>query len=170
MSVWPVTSMFKSSPQIKFADLKTVVTTRITFNQLPFLWRTDFIKLSSEKVLVPITIELDNRNLEFKKEMQFNRASVNVYGMVTTLQGRIEAEFENEISAEYTDEFFEAGKSKRSIYQKIVMLNAGQRYRLDLILKDLNSKYVGSMSYRDHGAEVRWRRAAVEHYHPGERA
>ncbi len=134
-------------PQIKFADLKGVVTTRVTYTQLPYSMRTDFIRLSTAKVLVPITVELDNKNLEFKKEMQFNRAQVNVYGQVTTLQGRIAAEFENEISAEYTDEFFEAGKNKRSIYQKIVMLDAGQRYRLDLILKDLNSNYVGSMSY-----------------------
>jgi hypothetical protein len=109
--------------------------------------RTDFIRLSTAKVLMPITIELDNKNLEFKKELEFNRAKVNVYGQITTLQGRIAAEFENEISAEYTDQFFEAGKNKRSIYQKIVMLDAGQRYRLDLILKDLNSNYVGSMSY-----------------------
>lgn len=134
-------------PQIKFADLKGVVTTRITYTQLPYSMRTDFIRLSTSKVLVPITIELDNINLQFKREMQFNRASVNVYGQITTLQGRIAAEFENTISAEYTDEFFEAGKTKRSIYQKIVMLDAGQRYRLDLILKDLNSNYVGSMSY-----------------------
>lgn len=134
-------------PQIKFADLKGVVTTRVTYTQLPYSMRTDFIRLSTSKVLVPITIELDNKNLEFKKEMQFNRAEVNVYGQVTTLQGRIAAEFENKISAEYTDEFFEGGKNKRSIYQKIVMLDAGQRYRLDLILKDLNSNYVGSMSY-----------------------
>jgi GWxTD domain-containing protein len=134
-------------PQIKFADLKGVVQTRITYTQLPYTMRTDFIKLSSANVLVPITIELDNKNLEFKKESQFNRASVNVYGVVTTLQGRIAAEFENTISAEYTDEFFEAGKNKRSIYQNIVKLEAGQRYRLDLILKDLNSNYVGSMSY-----------------------
>lgn len=134
-------------PQIKFADLKGVVTTRVTYTQLPYSMRTDFIRLSTAKVLVPITVEIDNKNLEFKKEMQFNRAHVNVYGQVTTLQGRIAAEFENEISAEYTDEFFEAGKNKRSTYQKIVMLDAGQRYRLDLILKDFNSNYVGSMSY-----------------------
>jgi GWxTD domain-containing protein len=134
-------------PQIKFADLKGVVTTRITYSQLPYAMRTDFIRLSPTRVLVPITIELDNKNLEFKKEMQFNRARVNVYGQVTNLRGIIAAEFENEISAEYTDEFFEAGKNKRSIYQKTVLLDAGQRYRLDLILKDLNSNYVGSMSY-----------------------
>jgi GWxTD domain-containing protein len=134
-------------PQIKFADLKGQVTTRVTYTQLPYSMRTDFLRLSTTKVLVPITIELDNKNLEFKKEQQFNRASVNVYGEVTTLQGRVAAEFEDTISAEYTDEFFEAGKTKRSTYQKIVMLDAGQRYRLDLVLKDLNSNYIGSMSY-----------------------
>jgi GWxTD domain-containing protein len=134
-------------PQIKFADLKGVVTTRVTYSQLPYAMRTDFIRLSPARVLVPITIELNNGSLEFKKEMQFNRAQVNVYGQITNLRGMIAAEFENTISAEYTDELFEAGKRKRSIYQKIVLLEAGQRYRLDLILKDLNSNYVGSMSY-----------------------
>jgi len=134
-------------PQLKFEDLRGIVTTRITYSQLAYSMRTDFIRLSSDKVLVPITIELDNKNLEFKKELQFNRAQVNVYGCVTSLQGRIMAEFENTISAEYTDETFEQGKNKRSTYQKIVALPPGQRYRLDLILKDLNGGNVGSMTY-----------------------
>jgi GWxTD domain-containing protein len=134
-------------PQLKFEDLKGVVNTRIYYNQLPYKMRTDFIRLSSDKVLVPITIELDNKDLEFKKELQFNRAQVNVYGMVTSLQNRILAEFEHTISAEYTDETFEQGKNKRSIYQKIVALPPGQRVRLDLILKDLNGSNVGSMTY-----------------------
>ena len=133
-------------PQMKFADLKGIVSTRIIYNQLPYRMRTDFIRISATKVMVPITIELDNKNLEFKKEMGFNRASVNVYGEITTLQARIAGEFEHTISTEYTDEFFEAGKNKRSIYQAIVFLDAGQRYRLDLILRDLNSGYVGSLS------------------------
>jgi len=134
-------------PQVKFADLKGVVNTRIYYNQLPYKMRTDFIRLSSDKVLVPITIELDNKDLEFKKELQFNRAQVNVYGMVTSLQNRILAEFEHTISAEYTDETFDQGKNKRSIYQKIVALPPGQRVRLDLILKDLNGSKIGSMTY-----------------------
>jgi len=134
-------------PQLKFEDLKGIVTTRITYNQLPYSLRTDFIKLSSDRVLVPITIELENKNLDFKRELQFNRATVNVYGLVSSLQNRIISEFENTITAEYTDEFFEQGKNKRSIFQKIVMVQPGQRYKLDLILKDLTSGYVGSMSY-----------------------
>jgi GWxTD domain-containing protein len=135
------------TPEVKFTDLKGIVTTRVTYNQLPYTMRTDFIKLAADKVLVPITIELNNKDLLFKKEMNFNRASVNVYGEVISLTNAITAEFENEISAEYTDEFFEQGKTKRSIYQKMVQLRPGQRYRLDLVLKDLNSGYIGSESY-----------------------
>src|SRR3989449_1193701 len=53
-------------PQIKFEDLKSMVTTKVTFNTLPYDLRADFIRLGSDKVLVPITVELQNRNLEFK--------------------------------------------------------------------------------------------------------
>jgi GWxTD domain-containing protein len=146
-------------PQVKFDDLKSVVTTKITYNTLPYSVRTDFIKLSSDKVLVPITIELSNKDLEFKREMDVNRASVNVYGTVTNLTGRIMAEFEDVISTEYMDEYFEQGKNKRSEYQKIVALPPGQRYKLDLVLKDVNSKNVGALQqgisvpkYEDSGA------------------
>jgi len=130
-------------PQIKFEDLKGIVTTKVSFNQLPYDMRADFIRLSSDKVLVPITMELQNKTLAFKKEFEFNRAAVNVYGLVTGLTGRIFAEFEHVISVEYTDPNFETGKTQRSEYQKIVALPPGQRYKLDLVLKDINSGYVG---------------------------
>jgi len=133
-------------PQIKFDDLRSIVTTHVTFNQLPYDFRTDFIRLSSDKVLVPITVELQNKNLEFKKELDFNRAAVNVYGLVTSLTGRIIAEFEHVITVEYTDQFFEQGKQNRSIYQKIVALPPGQRFKLDLVLKDINSENTGVIS------------------------
>ena len=135
-------------PQIKFEDLKSMVTTKVTFNTLPYDLRADFIRLGSDKVLVPITVELQNRNLEFKKErdLDVNRGAVNVYGLVTGLTGRIIAEFEHVISVEYTDQFFEAGKQNRSVYQKIVALPPGQRFKLDLVLKDVNSGNVGIIS------------------------
>ncbi len=132
-------------PQIKFTDLKSVVTTNVTYNQLPYDMRADFIRLSNDKVLVPITIELRNKDLTFKKELDFNRAAVNVYGIVTNLTGRIMAEFEDVISQEYTDPFFDQGKNQRSEYQKIIGLPPGQRFKLDLVLKDINSGYVGNL-------------------------
>jgi GWxTD domain-containing protein len=133
-------------PKIKFEDLKTVVTSRVSYNSLPYNVRTDFIRLSADKVLVPITMEISNKNLEFKRELNVNRASVNVYGMVTNLSGRIMWEFEDVIASEFSDESFEAGKNKRSEYQKIISLPPGQRYKLDLVLKDVNSKNIGPKS------------------------
>jgi hypothetical protein len=138
-------NLFKP-PAIKFEDLKAIVTTNVTFNLLPYDVRTDFIRLGSEKVLVPITIELQNRELEFKKELDFNRAIVNVYGIVTGLTGRILAEFEHVITNDYLDQVFEQGKQNRSIYQKIVALPPGQRFKLDLVLKDVNSGKTGVYS------------------------
>ncbi len=133
-------------PAIKFTDLKNIsITTTITYNQLPYDLRADFIRLSSDKVLVPLTVELQNKDLQFKKELDFNRAAVNVYGIVTNLTGRIMAEFEDVISQEYTDQFFDQGKQQRSEYQKIVGLPPGQRFKLDLVLKDINSGYVGHL-------------------------
>jgi hypothetical protein len=133
-------------PKIKFDDLKTSVSTHITYDLLSYDYKTDYIKLSPDKVLVPITIEFNNADLEFKREQGFNRAKVNVYGIVTSLSGRIAAEWEDEISKDFNDVYFYQGKNKPSEYQRIVALPPGQRYRLDLVMKDINSKKMGSMS------------------------
>ena len=138
-------SLFRPPP-IKFDDLKAIVTTNVTYNTLPFYVRTDYIRLGSDKVLVPITLELQNSELEFKKELDFNRAIVNVYGIVTGLTGRILSEFEHTITNEYLDQHFEQGKQNRSIFQKIIALPPGQRFKLDLVVKDVNSEKIGVYS------------------------
>jgi GWxTD domain-containing protein len=130
-------------PQIKFEDLKVAVSTRVSYEPLQYNIRLDYVRLSSDKVLVPITVDISNQELEFTKEMDVNRASLNVYGMVTTLTGRIQYEFEDEIAAEFSDENFEFGKNQRSQFQKLISLPPGQRYKLDLVLKDVNSEKMG---------------------------
>ncbi len=133
-------------PLIRFEDLKGIVTTKIIYDTLPYSTRIDYIKLSSEKVLVPITIELDNKELEFKKERSLNSATVNVYGLVSSLTGRIITEWDDRITNEFTDLRFPRGKEQHSVYQHIVALPPGLRYKLDLVLKDANSKGMGTQS------------------------
>jgi hypothetical protein len=133
-------------PQIRFEDLRSVVTAHITYTALPFNVRTDFIRLSEDRVLVPITIEINNSDLEFRKERDFNRARVNVYGIITGLTNRIHAEWEDEFDRDFLDIFFHEGQTRRSTFQRMVALPPGQRYKLDLVLRDVNSKKVGSMS------------------------
>jgi GWxTD domain-containing protein len=132
--------------KINFQDLKTSVAVHVYYDTLPYSIKTDFIKLSDKRVLVPITIELDNSELEFKKEQNINSAKVNVYGIVTALTGKIVAEWEDVISKDFNDLYFFQGKDKSCEYQRIVALDPGQRYRLDLVLKDVNSKKSGTMN------------------------
>jgi hypothetical protein len=130
-------------PQIKYEDLKVAVSARVTTNPLKYNVRTDYLRLSADKILVPITLDISNQYLEFKKELDVNRASLNVYGVITTLTGRVAWEFEEEIAAEFSDANFEEGKNQHSHYQKMVSLPVGQRYKLDLVLKDVNSEKLG---------------------------
>jgi GWxTD domain-containing protein len=131
-------------PEIKFDDLKSIVTTNVTYSSLPYDVRTDYIKLSSDRVLVPITVEVNNKDLEFKKEQNYNKATVNVYGIATGLNNKIIAEFEDVIAVEFADEMFEHGKNQRSEYQHIVAVPPGQKFKLELVLEDLKSKSVGN--------------------------
>jgi GWxTD domain-containing protein len=132
-------------PKIKFTGFNSSVTAEVYYD-LPYDIKTDFIKLSANRVLVPITIELKNSDLEFKREQGINRAKVSVYGKVTGLNGRIESEWEDEISRDFNDLYFFKGKNKSSEYQQLVALSPGQRYKLDLVLKDINSKKMGTMT------------------------
>jgi GWxTD domain-containing protein len=133
-------------PQIKFDDLKTMVTTHVSYNNLSYAVRADFLKLSPDKVLVPVTLEIDNKILQFKKDLNVNKAVANIYGCITGLNNRIAKEFDDTITLEYSDEAFEQGKNARSEYQKIVWLPPGQRYKLDMVLEDVNSKKDGILS------------------------
>ena len=133
-------------PKIKFEDLKSVVTTNVTYSSLDFDIRTDYLRLTEDKVLVPISVEINNSQLEFKKDKEFNRAKLNVYGIVTGLTNKILAEWEEESVRDFLDLYFDQAMEKSSAYQRIIMLPPGQRYKLDLVLKDVNSKKVGFVS------------------------
>jgi GWxTD domain-containing protein len=135
-------------PKIKFPDLKTLVTTNVYYDDLPYDVKTDFIKLTAEKALALITINLNNSDLEFKREQDINRAKVNVYGIVTGLNYRIRAEWDDEIGRNFNDLYFFEGKNKSSKYQRMIALSPGQLYKLDLVLKDANSKKMGTTTIR----------------------
>lgn len=130
-------------PQVKFNDLKALVTHRITDNLLPFDVRTDFIRLTDEQVLVPITVQIANRNLEFQNKNGVMHATLDIFGQLSTLSGRIAATFENSLVLDVPKDEFTAYESHRSVYQKIIPLRPG-RYKLTVVLKDDNSGHMGS--------------------------
>ena len=46
-----------SAPAVKFKDLEEVVTHKINVNLMPFDVRADFVRVTGDTVLVPITIQ-----------------------------------------------------------------------------------------------------------------
>ena len=136
-------------PEIKFKDLEAIVTTKLSYNLLPFRFRTDFVRVTEDSVLTPITILLQNKDLAFQEQQGIHRAMIHVYGKVTGINGRVApgGVFEDTISQDIPDALFKQGLDSASIHQKIIPLRPGL-YKLDLVLKDINSGNVGTVSQR----------------------
>lgn len=134
-------------PEIKFKDLETIVTTKLSYNLLPFNFRADFVRVTEQTVLTPITIQLQNKDLAFQEQDSVHRALVHIYGKVTSITGRVAQIFEDTISQDIPDALFQRTLDNASIYQKIIPLAPGL-YRLDLVLKDIHSGNVGTINQR----------------------
>jgi GWxTD domain-containing protein len=134
-------------PEVKFKDLEAIVTARIVRDQLKFTWRTDFMKVTNDTVLVPITIQVANGQLNFQSKDGIHSATMNVFGRVSTLTGKVVQTFEEPVSKDFPDSLFQQSLKLQSIYQKAVPLRPGL-YRLDIVIKDVQSGNVGVVNTR----------------------
>jgi GWxTD domain-containing protein len=141
-----MTKVFRP-PDIKFKDLETIVTTRLSYNLLPFDFRTDFIRVTEESVLTPITVLIQNKDLAFQEKEGIQQAMVHVYGKITGINGRVAQVFEDTISQDIPTALYKQSLENASIHQRIVPLRPGL-YKLDLVLKDINSGNVGTINTR----------------------
>ncbi|MBI3668774.1 MAG: GWxTD domain-containing protein [Acidobacteria bacterium] len=134
-------------PEVKFKDLEALVTSRLVFGRLPFDLRMDFIRITDETLLVPITLAIDKKNLAFALKNEVHRAVVNVFGRVTTPTGRIAQTFEDVVELDIPAALFASALNQPAVYQKALPLRSGL-YKLTLVLKDLNSGNVGLLERR----------------------
>lgn len=130
---------------VKYKDLKEMVEVNVAYDSLPFDVRPDYINLNPTHVLVPLTVQLENRDLMFQKEKEndIQRAELAVYGVVSTMSNRVVTEFEDDLETSFPSTGLPSGLLNSSIYQKVIVLERGRRYKLDLVVKDLNSSQVG---------------------------
>src|ERR1700754_1180293 len=55
-------------PAVKYKDLEAIVTARIVRDQMKFNWGTDYVKVTNDTVLVPITVQVPNNQLSFNSK------------------------------------------------------------------------------------------------------
>jgi len=134
-------------PPAKFKDLEAVVSARLIRNQISFDYRFDFLRVTGDTVLVPITVQVPNRQMSFQNKEGVHSAVLNLFARISTLTGRMVQTFEDVITRDFPETLFQQSLHSSSIYQKAVPLRPGL-YRLDIVLKDVQSGNVGVVNTR----------------------
>jgi len=156
LGVGPQTSMLESkefdrleqftklqqAPPIKFADLTEEVNSKIILNPMPFDVRTDYVKVTSDTVLVPVAVQMKNRDITFVNKDGVQRGTVNIYGKVSTLTGKIVQTFEDTVQVDVPAELLPRTVESSNIYPKTLPLRPGH-YKLYIAVKDVNGDRKG---------------------------
>jgi GWxTD domain-containing protein len=137
----------QAPPPVKFKDLEEVVSSRILRNQITFDYRFDFMRITGDTILVPVTVQIQNKQMTFKAHDGIQSASLNLFGRISSMSGRVIQTFEDVIQRDFPDSLLESSLKSFSIYQKAVPLRPGL-YKLDLVIKDVNSGNVGVVNTR----------------------
>ena len=135
----------QAPPTVKFKDLEEVVSHKISMNLMPFDVRADFVRVTSDTVLVPITVQVKNKDVTWTDKDGVQRMVVNIFGRVTTLTGRIAQTFEDTVTDGVPAELLPKVMDNSHVYWKALPLRPG-RYRFDIVLKDVNGDRVGTWS------------------------
>jgi len=145
-------------PPVKFKDLTAFMSEHklLSGPVFPFDVRTDFVKVTESTVMVPITLQMKNRDITFVTKDGVARGVVDIRGQVITITGKIVQTFEDSVEVEQPAELLEKSLDRQSVYWKALPLLPGL-YRLDIGIEDENNKdhkgYYGSSlnvpTYRD---------------------
>ena len=140
-------------PPIKFTDLDAFISEHklLSGPVFPFDVRTDFVKVTESTVLVPITIQMRNRDITFETKDGVAKGVVNVLGKVTTLTHKTVQTFEDTVSVTQPAELLDKSLDHQSVYWKALPLLPGL-YRLDIAIKDLHNP--DHMGYYGRSLEV----------------
>ncbi len=134
-------------PAVKFKDLEEVVSHKINVNMMPFDVRTDFVRVTGDTVLVPVTVQVKNRDVTFVNKDGIQRGTVNIFIRVTTLTGKIVQTDENTVQVDVPAELLPKVTENSSVYWKALPLRPNL-YRIDVAVKDLNGDRSGLWSSR----------------------
>src|SRR5204862_3600095 len=110
---------------VKFKDLEASVNSVIKFNILPVQVHIDYFPLTESSVLTNITIQLENKDLQFQAKEGIQKAVVNMYARITSMSRRVISVFEEPVTVDAPAELLSEVSKRSSIYQKSVPLAPG---------------------------------------------
>ncbi|WP_263359219.1 GWxTD domain-containing protein [Acidicapsa ligni] len=128
-------------PPIKFKDLDNFISehTLLSGPVFPFEVRTDYAKVTEDTVLVPVTLQIKNRDVTFITKDGVSKGVVNILGKVSTITHKTVQTFEDTVEITQPEELLQKTLDKQSVYWKALPLRPGA-YRMDIAIKDVNNK------------------------------
>jgi len=127
-------------PVIKFKDLEAFMATSKILTGPPFLFnvRTDYVKITNDTVLVPLTLQIRNGDITFSNKDGVATGTVNILGRVSNLNDRPIQTFEDTVNVQVPSELLARTQNNVSVYWKALPLRPGL-YKVDIAIKDVNS-------------------------------
>ena len=127
-------------PVIKFKDLESFMATSKILTGPPFLFdvRTDYVKVTNDTILVPVTLQIRNSDITFTNKDGVAMGTVNILGRVSNLNHKPIQTFEDTVSVQVPSELLARKRSDLSVYWKSLPLRPGL-YKIDIVIKDVNN-------------------------------
>jgi GWxTD domain-containing protein len=133
-------------PPVKYADLDQFLADAKVLNGTPFIFdvRTDYVKLTNDTVMVPVTLQIREGDLTYKTTDGDSKGVVNIMGRVSNITGHIVTSFEDTVTVETPSELLAREKNNVKVYWKALPLPPG-RYKVEIAIKDgNNTSHVGT--------------------------
>jgi GWxTD domain-containing protein len=128
-------------PEIKFKDLEAYMATSKILTGPPFLFdvRTDYVKVTNDTVLVPLTLQIRNKDITFKNKDGVAIGTVNILGRVSNLNHKPIQTFEDTVNVQVPSELLARTQNNLSVYWKSLPLRPGL-YKIEIVIKDVNNE------------------------------
>jgi GWxTD domain-containing protein len=129
-------------PPIKFHDLEQFMASSKILTGPPFFFdvRTDYVKITNDTVIVPITLQIRNSDITFETKDGVSVGKVNILGRVSNLTHKIVpgGTFEDTVEVSTPSELLTAKQKGSSVYWKALPLKPGL-YKVDVVIKDVHN-------------------------------
>lgn len=129
-----------AAPEIKFKDLEAFMATSKILTGPPFLFnvRTDYVKVTNDTILVPLTLQIRNGDITFNNKDGVAMGTVNILGRVSNLNHKPIQTFEDTVNVQVPSELLARTQNNVSVYWKALPLRPGL-YKIDIVIKDVNN-------------------------------
>jgi GWxTD domain-containing protein len=138
-----------AAPVIKFQDLEQFMASSKILPGPPFLFdvRTDYAKVTSDTIIVPITVQIRNADITFVTKDNVSVGKVEIQGRISNMTHKIIQTFSDPLEVSTPGELLAAKQKGYSVHQWSMALHPGL-YKVDIAIKDVNNPdHIGHTSF-----------------------